>query len=246
MIGNTRCVLQHYPADGTLYIGFRGSADRQDWLSNIQFELVSLVNGDIGGGKVHKGIKERADKSLEELPGIILGYDPLPAKIVTCGHSLGAAISQLVHIQIEDKLERDSKCQMINITFAPPMVGNLPFRSSLNQPFAKKVLTRKMYNFIVAEDIVPAALFTEYTRQKIHVYDWILRHIIKKYLGGENPELAQQVIDQLGELGSPGEDQPVFGRQEADKQYAPIGNQFYIKDCVKLKFFCLFFICSWM
>ena len=229
VIGNTRCVLQHYPSDDTLYIGFRGSADKQDWLSNIQFELVSLVDGGNGDVKVHKGFKERADNILEELPTILKRYDPLPARIVTCGHSLGAAISQLVHIQIEDKLEKDSKCKMINITFAPPMVGNLPLRSMLNHPFAKRDLARNMHNFIVAEDIVPAALFTGYVRQKIHLYDWFLRLIIKTKLPSEYQELAQKVMDQLGELRAPGEDQPVFGQEEADKQYAPIGNQFYIK-----------------
>ena len=61
VIGKTRCVLQYYPSDGTLYIGFRGSADKRDWLSNIQFELVSLIDGDNDGDvKVHKGFKERA------------------------------------------------------------------------------------------------------------------------------------------------------------------------------------------
>merc|ERR1712154_56895 len=185
-----------------------GSADKRDWLSNIQFELVSLVDGNDGDVKVHKGFKERADNILEELPGIILGFDPLPEKIVTCGHSLGAAISQLVHIQIEEKLDNESKCKMINVTFAPPLVGNLPLRSMLNQPLA-----RDMYHFIVAKDIVPAVLFTHHLRQKIHLYDWIIHHILKTKLPSEYQDLAKKIMNQLDELSAcaPRGDEPLFG-----------------------------------
>ena len=238
-IGNTRCVFQHYPQKDTLYIGFRGSADKNDWLSNLQFELVPMIAGRRSGEKVHKGFKERSDNILNKLPKKILKYDPLPKIIVTCGHSLGAAISQLIHIQLEKELNMDSSCNLINITFAPPMVGNLHLRNSFNLPYAKN-LAEHMYHFVLAEDIVPAALFTEYTRENIHMYDWVLRKIIHRYLGGEHPELAQAVIDQLGELKTPERDRPVFSQDRADKQYAPIGNQFYIKECFKLNLNSLF------
>ena len=230
LIGNTRCIFQHYPEKDTLYIGFRGTANTNDWLSNLQFQLVPMVSGRKSGEKVHKGFKERSDSILKELPGTILGYHPPPKTVITCGHSLGAAISQLIHIQLEKELKRESSFDLINITFAPPMVGNLHLRNSFYMPYAKN-LTENMYHFVIAEDIVPAALFTEYTRQNIHVYDWVLRKIIHRYLGGNNPELAKAVIDQLAEMKPPALDQPVFSQERADKQYAPIGNQFYIKEC---------------
>ena len=232
VFGKTRCIIRHYPEEDTLYIGFRGSADKDDWITNIKFELVSFNKLDCV--KVHKGFKERSDNILEELPAKILGYEPLPAKIVTSGHSLGAAISQLIHIQLDGKLKNESKCELINITFAPPMVGNLNLRNLLSLEAYAKV-AKSMYHFVVAEDIVPASLFIEHTRQKIHLYDWVLRLVINKYLGEENKDLAQEVNEQLSKLKVPENKQPVFNQANADSQYSPIGNYFYIKDCVQLK-----------
>ena len=66
--------------------------------------------------------------------------------IVTCGHSLGAAISQLIHMNLDIVLKMESQFNLINITFAPPMVGNLHLRNSFNLPYAKN-LTDHMYHF---------------------------------------------------------------------------------------------------
>ena len=232
VFGSTRCILQHYPEENTLYIGFRGSADKDDWITNIKFELVAFNK--LECVKVHKGFKERSDNILEELPKKILDYQPMPTKIVTCGHSLGAALSQLVHIQLEEKLKSEPKCEFINITFAPPMVGNLNLRNLLSLEAYAKVV-KSMYHFVVAEDIVPASLFIEHTRKKIHLYDWVLRLVVNKYLGEENKDLAQEVNEQLGKLKVPETKQPVFNQERAENQYCPIGNYFYIKDCVELK-----------
>ena len=48
-------------------------------------------------------------------------------KIVTCGHSLGAAISQLTHILLHEDFDND----LLNITFATPLAANFPMAEEL-------------------------------------------------------------------------------------------------------------------
>ena len=87
-------MLQYSAEDCILYIGFRGSVDEEDWLSNFKFTLVGDGRWD-DCVKFHTGFKERADNILAVLPGKIREKcKTLPQKIITCGHSLGNATNK--------------------------------------------------------------------------------------------------------------------------------------------------------
>ena len=85
-------------------------------------------------------------------------------RIITCGHSLGGALSQMIHIQLHGELEtlRDLGLgheNLLNVTFASPMVGNHCLRDNLGD------IAGRMYHFVEAGDIVPGALFTHHLYQ---------------------------------------------------------------------------------
>ena len=108
-------------------------------------------------------------------------------------------------------------------------VGNLHLRDDLRDGVASD-----MYHFVVAEDIVPPSLFIEYTKERIHLYEWALNWAIQKGLGSDNPDdedanLPEEVIAMLKKTGPVRDRQPVFDEEHALDHYAPIGTHFYIK-----------------
>ena len=70
---------------------------------------------------------------------------------MTVGHSLGAAIAQIVHIHLHDEFD----CEMVNVTFAAPLVGNVALREQLASSGAGQPM-RNMYHFVLDTDIVPS------------------------------------------------------------------------------------------
>ena len=62
----------------------------------------------------------------------------------------------------------EMNCKLVNITFATPMVGNMALRESLlDKVVFPKEPAENMHHFVVAEDIVPAVLFTNHFYKKI-------------------------------------------------------------------------------
>lgn len=233
---STRCVVDFYPKanGGSLYIGCRGTANLNDWRTNANFMLDPETAEKVP--RTHRGFTNRSDSIFEELVpklyALIRRYNWSVSKIITCGHSLGSALSQLIHIKLKEKEEFEAK-KLINITFAPPMVGNVNLRKTLNGVDGNGVAS-SMYHFVVAEDIVPASLFTEYTKEKIHLYEWLLNWAVRKGLGTENTNdedanLPEEVIAMLKKTGPVTHRQPVFDEEHALDQYAPVGTHFYIK-----------------
>ena len=91
-----------------------------------------------------------------------------------------------------------------------------------------------MYHFVVAEDIVPATLFTEYTKERIHLCKVALHLAIRWKLGTEDPDdenanLPNDVIELLEGIEPVMNRQPIFDKEHALDHYAPIGTHFYIK-----------------
>ena len=125
---STRCVVDFYPKanGGSLYIGCRGTVGLSDWRTNVNFMLVPETVEKVP--RTHRGFTNRSDSIFEELvpklDALIRRYKWSVSKIITCGHSLGAALSQLIHIKLKrEDFEVKMKTKLINITFAPPMVS---------------------------------------------------------------------------------------------------------------------------
>ena len=114
----TKCYLEFIETSGILYIAFRGSADIDDALSDLDEKLIDqkgnkkafiyfvlylyikiliLLISLIGlEGKFHKGFLERARKSVVEvrknLIETYIKHGSKLKKLILTGHSLGAAI----------------------------------------------------------------------------------------------------------------------------------------------------------
>ena len=230
VIGGTRTVLLDKDGD-ILFIAFRGSAGKKDWVDNSHFGLVSL-HGEDEKERVHRGFHERAGKILEELVEKL--PQNLPKTIVITGHSLGAALSQVVYIQLKDVIMKTRKLsgfnsKIINISFAGPLVGNMDLRNQMGE--GQKDLAKSMYHFVLSEDIIPAMPFYQHAYQKLpeplinfsksDYYHHIMSHIMVG--DGAPAELYQVFVPPLY-------DQPIYDNDSSLEPYAPIGNYLYIKE----------------
>ena len=212
--------------NGTLIIGFRGSDDEADWLDNFCFTLVSKDNGNQNTAKFHKGFLERANKIFNHQThrGTLVDEvkhryrdhpGGLPNRIVTTGHSLGGAISQLIHIRLHEVDEISQKCELLNITWATPMIGNYAARQLLSSE------AKTMFHYVHKSDIVPALLFDVNGVYK-NLPTVITKKEIKKQidkLASANDGLAERAeeVKTLVDLLSEGE-------MEDDLSYTAIGN----------------------
>ena len=229
--GGTRCVMR--PKGDTLYVGFRGSANEMDWEDNSCFSLVGFA-GDNDAEKVHEGFKRRAADIMANLLANL--PSELPNKIVFTGHSLGAAISQVVYMKFQQAVMEHRNltalnCEVLNVTFATPLVGNINLRNTLMPE--RKNLAKNMFHFVLKEDIVPSVLFYKHAYERIPrptraaeilgiTKKMILLKILRAAWGDAIPEEATTIEIPVYE-------QPVYDEQDTVEPYAPVGNYFYIK-----------------
>ena len=230
----TRCVLLYEPTNANLFIGFRGSKDKDDWLTNLDIKLANINDG--GDAKVHRGFKKRSDAIFEELSVKIMevAKPDHDLKIITTGHSLGAAISQLIHIKLYEKFKEEWKCKFVNVTFATPMVGNYHLRKKLHTVTGGHAAADSMYHFALAEDVVPPSLFANEMYDKLPW--WATRKgidLLLKILGQVPDEDVKLSIDivfkELEEYRTDNSD---------EGSYAPVGHYYYVKGdmCLELPF----------
>ena len=233
VLGGTRCAKKL--VGETLVIGFRGSDSSMDWRDNALFSLVGL-EGEDSIEKVHHGFKVRAANIFKQHLVALIPTD-LPKKIVVTGHSLGGAISQLVYVQLKTRIMEqrnieDFQSEVLNVTFASPLVGNLQFRERLMQ--MPENLAENMFHFVVDEDVVPPLLFYKHAYEKIPSPKFfaskrsVLQKVLKVALGVDLESLPPeaQTLDKPSMY-----EQPVYDShpEEAMEPYAPVGNYLYVK-----------------
>jgi len=149
-----------------LVISFQGSDVPQEWKDNIDlFSLppdwqdnlnFSLEPNLKYSGKFHAGFKERANlvsiddiRRLAELYRVHL--------ILTCGHSLGGAVSSIIHMDLIRSAKYPfpvKKKDIINITFGSPYFGN----DGLRKHAKDKEYSRNMFHFASVLDVIPSLL----------------------------------------------------------------------------------------
>lgn len=113
----------------SLFIGFRGSTNIDNWLTNIHFSMIHPFNNEIG---IEKGfynlfldINNDIYKNLDTLSNY---YDS--TNLLITGHSLGGAISTLLAYDIVSK---NKPYKITLITFGSPRVGNINFIKDFNK-----------------------------------------------------------------------------------------------------------------
>lgn len=139
--------------DSHSIIVMRGTVSADEWLNNINFRMVAFDPTDEQYGKVHngfrdiyKGVRGRYRKLIEQCDA------DKPLYLV--GHSLGAAISQLVALDIAiQSPERADKVQVYG--YAPPRVGDATFAQKYNQ------LVKTSYRIVNVCDAIPYMPFEE-------------------------------------------------------------------------------------
>ena len=114
------------------------------------------------------------------------------------------------------------RVDFVNITFATPMVGNFPLREEQNH----NGQARDMFHFVLAEDIVPAALFTRQLYEKLPwFFSEATLNVILWAVGCKEKKIKECVTKLMGELKS----QRRKENMVAEQSYAPMGNYFYVK-----------------
>ena len=140
----------------TLYVAFRGTQKHEDVVADfkIGFKTDLKFNGEIHGGFLDRMQSVSTEKIFE------IAFLNKVDQIVTCGNSLGGAVSSLVHLKMLYDLENDgndSKIDpenIINVTFGAPMIGNSEFAEHVDE----KRYARNMFHFAYIGDIVPVVL----------------------------------------------------------------------------------------
>ena len=165
---------------GTLIIAFRGSETLEDIQTDFNFGFQS---DDRFVGKIHGGFLDRMKKvTLESFFEIAIINEV--DHILTCGHSLGGAVSTLVHFNIlqtlshTDELFVNSK-NVVNMTFGAPMFGNYEFEKYLSD----KNFIRNVFSFASVNDVVPIVLSVGHVfktlQQKIQLPEIVVAQIQK-------------------------------------------------------------------
>ena len=136
IIGTTNIIVANDSVQNATVFAFRGSADIQNWISNLEFIFTSpYLDRKI---KVHEGFYE---EYMEYKDALFQYLPPLGEKIIIAGHSSGAALSMLMAYDIYKLYDVEV------YTFGKPRLGNDAFVES-----AKPI---RHYRITHHNDIVP-------------------------------------------------------------------------------------------
>ena len=111
----------------TIVLAYRGSADIQNWIYNLDFFLIDYPNADCKGCQVHRGFLDvyNAVKSgvFASLTALTAKYGSLNPSILVTGHSLGGALAILAAADVS--IAYKASFPTIRVyTYGEPRVGN--------------------------------------------------------------------------------------------------------------------------
>jgi hypothetical protein len=149
-------------SDNIFWISLRGSDSIEDWLNNIQIELVDLnwINeANSKNIKIHKGFSERWNnlypffrdniifsQSLINFKNQVKN-DNFSNKIIITGHSLGGAIGTILALNMT---LYDKDYYILITSFGAPRIGNNEFIELI-----KNQQNIKIMRFVNKKDLVP-------------------------------------------------------------------------------------------
>ena len=135
------------PKTKTIYIVYRGSSSPLNWIYDIELMQVKYDSyPDCEDCMVHKGFYHSAldilDQTLFHMKQIKIQYPRY--KIIVSGHSYGAAVCQLIAMEL---LKAGFNLSIYN--FGQPRVGNSVYATLVNQ------MIEENWRFVHDKDIVP-------------------------------------------------------------------------------------------
>ena len=234
-----KCVLVFCNETSTLYIAFRGSKDLDDWLVNLDVKPCDFLSlGHLS--KVHTGFFKRAESWINVIMDKIEELEWEPKRMITTGHSLGAATSSIVHILLV-LMSQDEQMKTLeyhNLGFATPLFGNLELKKAiLAHPDSR---LRNMYHFVNCDDIVPAVSIIEdvYANLTNGVSFWanvaqskFLRLKFYSLIVAEDQveELEVKVENLLSEVNERKNIRDPMFQNRGPETYMPIGHYLFMK-----------------
>ena len=132
---------------------FKGTDSPDDWMTNLG---IGMDQDSRWCGQIHGGFLKKAGYvSISDIAETVM-INGIKNVIVT-GHSLGGAVSSLVHLKLLKYFEElDEKPTIQNLTFGSPMFGNFVLEENLRE----QGYIDDMYHFASTADIIPAILST--------------------------------------------------------------------------------------
>ena len=141
----------------TLYVAFRGTASWEDAVADMDIKL--RTKDAIPGGRFHSGFDKRP--SVLPMQHILSCARQEDCKtIVTCGHSLGGAVSAISAIDLMLHLGKNTDLAVVyNITFGSPFFANETVRKKCKE----ERFDHRMIHYVGHKDIVPGILSLVHT-----------------------------------------------------------------------------------
>lgn len=138
------CYIGYFRSKNLIVVSFRGSANAQNWIEDFNIEMVSY---DCKGCEVHAGfyndyrvIEAKVDAKVAEM-----NTKYPTARILTTGHSMGAALSEIAGLRLRQKFAVPVDVH----NFGCPRVGN--------PAMAQFITTRvdSLYRVVHHKDLIP-------------------------------------------------------------------------------------------
>ena len=153
--------IGYLPSDNSIYIAFRGSDSVNNWISDMEVSRVNYTSFPECNCQVSKGWYN-AEQSV--FPEVLMEVRALQMKlpdysVKVTGHSYGAAMSQLVSM---DLIANDIPCSVYN--FGQPRTGDAAYSA-----FAGRQEKLSTFRVVHNQDLVPHWPFNGDTMEYYHV-----------------------------------------------------------------------------
>lgn len=166
------CTFDHPGTDGqgfgatfddTVLLAFRGT--QADRITDIVTDIETIFRPwDMPPGQVHKGFGRTAEGLWQDdVKPWLQTLDKKPAKLIVCGHSLGAAIATLLVVPAHQLLKvADTEL----VTIGSPRVGDQAFVSALQ---GQVKITRIVNCCDVVTQLPPPLIFVHAGEQPLYI-----------------------------------------------------------------------------
>ena len=141
----------------TLYVAYKGTTTWKDCIADV--DIVLQKEPQIPGGRVHSGFARRSKQTVRVKDILHCATIANCETIITCGHSLGGAVSSITALDLLQFLGKNAEIKVHNITFGAPFFANEAVRK-----FCKEEdLDQHLLHYVSCEDIVPGLLSLGHT-----------------------------------------------------------------------------------
>uniref|UniRef100_A0A6C0DV16 Fungal lipase-type domain-containing protein n=1 Tax=viral metagenome TaxID=1070528 RepID=A0A6C0DV16_9ZZZZ len=130
----------------TIYIVFRGSSSKLNWMADFEFTKREYDTYSDCECKVHHGFYDATENLKDQVINLVreIKYKTGFSSVIVTGHSLGAAIAQLIGMELSAV---DIKNQIYN--FGQPRIGDDKYAKFVN------VISKELVRFTHDKDMVP-------------------------------------------------------------------------------------------